>query len=327
MGGGVPAVAPDADPVRATPGAGWTSAALPDLGGRHFLVTGGTRGIGLAVARRLASSGARVTITGRDRHTTAEVASGLAGAFPVGAVGLDLGALASVRAAAQEVVEAGPLDVVVANAGVVARGYRRTADGFEMQVGVNFLGHFALVGLLLPHLLQGSAPRVVAVSSLASHAGRLGPRWLNAPGPGREATRAYPSSKLALLTWSQELARRSAAAGTGLLSVAAHPGYVDTELLLQGERASGRAFMRFAGKVAGLRPEQGAEPVLAAATVDGLEGGDYLGPRLGGFRGTPGRAWLGGVPQDPEQGHKLWDWAEHMTGVQVPAPFRENPGE
>ncbi|HEY8582078.1 MAG TPA: oxidoreductase [Capillimicrobium sp.] len=303
----------------------WTVTDVGDLSGRRAIVTGANSGIGLVTARELARAGARVTLACRDLAKGESALARVRAAAPAAdteLARLDLADLASVRAFAAE--QAGePLDLLVNNAGVMALPRRTTADGFEMQLGTNHLGHFALTGLLLGALRAGSVPRVVTVSSGAHRIGRIDFDDLQSERRYRK-WRAYGQSKLANLLFCLELQRRSDAAGWGLLSVAAHPGYAATNLQLAGPKMAGS---RVEGAVSSLlnrtvaqSDEMGALPTLYAATVEGLPPGAYVGPDgLGELRGHPHLVSAGPAAHDADTARRLWDVSEELTGVRFDA--------
>jgi len=208
--------------------AGWTTAQIPPQAGRIALVTGANSGLGLITARELARAGARVVLAVRDTARGEEAVGAIRQAAPGASVEterLDLGDLASVRVCAQTVAARHDhLDLLVLNAGVMAPPRRETADGFELQLGTNHLGHFALAGLLMALLLARPDARVVTVSSVAHRMGRIDFDDLQAQRD-YSAWPRYGQSKLANLLFCFELQRRAAAAGATLRSMAAHPGY------------------------------------------------------------------------------------------------------
>jgi NAD(P)-dependent dehydrogenase (short-subunit alcohol dehydrogenase family) len=298
----------------------WTATDIPDQSGRRAVVTGANSGLGLQIALELARHGAKVTLAVRDTAKGEEAASTIRSQARDAdlAVGqLDLADLASVREFARGWT--GGLDLLVNNAGVMALPRRTTADGFEMQLGTNHLGHFALTGLLLPALLERPAARVVTMSSGAHQMGRISfgnlqgerhyQRWL-----------AYGQSKLANLLFAFELARRAALQDVDLTSVAAHPGYAATNLQSQGARMEGSrvkgALAELGNRVFAQSAAQGALPALYAATMPDVTGGDYFGPDgIGGGRGYPTRAQASKTARDPELAGRLWAVSEELTGV------------
>jgi NAD(P)-dependent dehydrogenase (short-subunit alcohol dehydrogenase family) len=205
----------------------------------------------------------------------------------------------------------------VNNAGVMATPQRRTVDGFELQLGTNHLGHFALTGLLIPAL---SHARVVTVSSQMH---RIAPRApLGDPRAKRRYNRwlAYGESKLANLLFMRELDRRARAAGLELTSVAAHPGYSATQLQTSGPQLGGKSLsarvMAAATPLLGQPPAMGALPSLYAATYPQLPGGTYVGPsRLMEMRGAPKLVGMSRAARDDAAAGRLWELSEKATGV------------
>jgi NAD(P)-dependent dehydrogenase (short-subunit alcohol dehydrogenase family) len=226
---------------------------------------------------------------------------------------LDLGDLESVRAfaAAQE----RPIDLLMCNAGVMAPPRRETADGFELQLGTNHLGHFALTGLLLARLKAADAPRVVSISSNGHRMGRID--FDDLQGERRYSRwRAYGASKLANLLFMLELDRRARAAGVPLVSVAAHPGYTATNLQFAAPPLVDRLVMRVGNVLIAQSAEKGALTGLYAATVPGLPGGSYVGPDgPAEWRGSPQLVGMSERAQDPETARRLWEASESLTGV------------
>ena len=290
----------------------WTAQDLPALDGRTFVVTGANSGIGLAAARALgprrrARRARRPRpLPGRaggrdDRRGTTEVRQ------------LDLADLASVRAFADG--WDGDLDVLINNAGVMAIPEQRTADGFEMQIGTNHLGHFALTNLLLPRI----GDRVVTVSSGAHRMGSIRLDDLNWEQGGYKPWRAYGQSKLANLLFTSELQRRLGEAGSSVRATAAHPGYAATNLQGHTGNVLQHALMGVANKVIAQSDEMGALPTLYAATQD-IPGNSYVGPD--GFqeqRGHPTLVGRNGAAKDSDTAKRLWTLSEELTGVSVPA--------
>lgn len=289
------------------------------------MVTGANSGLGLQTARELAGAGAKVLMACRSREK-AERALELIGAEVEGAdlelVELNLADLESVAAAAGSVnARPEPLDVLVNNAGVMVPPRRLTADGFELQLGTNHLGHFALTGRLIEKLLAADAPRVVTLSSTAHRFGRINFDDLNSER-GYSRWPVYGQSKLANLLFTLELARRAEAAGTDLIAAAAHPGYAATNLQTAGIGlgAVGSLMkpLMWAGNVVFAQGDApGAIPTLYAATAPGVAGDDFYGPD--GFQEMRGRhpALVGrtGRAADPDAARRLWQVSEELTGV------------
>ncbi len=302
----------------------WTADDIPDQAGRLAVVTGANSGLGLITARELARAGATVVLacrdTGRGEHALSQIRAAAPGAdVSVGA--LDLADLGSVRAFAERfAAEHDRLDLLINNAGVMAPPRRLTADGFESQLGTNHLGHFALTGLLLGRLLAAPQPRVVTLSSGAHRIGRI--NFDDLQGERRYNNwRAYGQSKLANLMFCFELDRRATAAGTPLLSIAAHPGYAATNLQFAGPRFHERAIMVITNRVFAQSAEMGALPTLYAATAADLPGGSFVGPD--GFmeqRGHPHLVTAAGKAYDQDAWRRLWDVSEELTCVRWELP-------
>ncbi|WP_138733645.1 oxidoreductase [Modestobacter excelsi] len=287
----------------------WTTAGIPAQTGRTVVVTGGNSGLGLATARALAAAGARVVLAVRDTARGEQAAAGLPGQVEVRR--LDLADLGSVRAFAQEWT--GALDVLVANAGIMAVPEARTADGFELQFGTNHLVHFALTNLLLPHVTD----RVVTVSSGLHTSGRIVLDDLNWERRPYSATGAYAQSKLANLLSTLELQRRLTAAGSPVRATAAHPGWAATNLQSRSGSRLKDAAMALGNRVAAVSSEQGALPTLFAAVAD-VPGGSYAGPSGPLVRGTPTLAGRSPAASDPALARQLWTASAALTGVDFP---------
>ncbi len=301
----------------------WTASDIPDQTGRTILITGANSGLGLRSAEALAAKGATVLMACRNATKAAaareQVAARATGPAPE-VVPLDLSDLDDVARCAKALQDQlDHIDVLMNNAGVMAVPKARTAQGFEMQMGTNHLGHFALTGRLLPLLLAASAPRVVTVSSFGHKPGRIrfdDPNWEK----GRYiAWPAYFQTKLANLLFTSELDRQAGEHGDELIAAAAHPGYAATNLVASGP-GSTNAVMRVGGnvidKVMGQPDHMGALPQLYAATMPDVEGDDYWGPD--GFmeqRGHPERVGRSRRAQDAEAAERLWALSEDLTGV------------
>ena len=303
----------------------WTSSDIPDLTGRSIIVTGANSGVGFEAAKALAAHGGAVTLAVRDGERGAGAAEQILAVGPganVDVARLDLADLASVREFAAEWVAAHPdgLDVLVNNAGVMAIPRRETADGFEMQLGTNHLGHFALTGLLMGSLRPGG--RVVTVSSEAHRFGRMDFDDLQAVA-SYQKWRAYGQSKLANILFALELHRRASAAGADLRSIAVHPGYAATNLQRVGPEMSGSrvgvTMMALVNRVLAQSAEAGAWPTLMAATDPSMPSGAFIGPTgLRGMRGTPGRVTPSDAARDVDSALRLWELSTALTGVSYP---------
>jgi NAD(P)-dependent dehydrogenase (short-subunit alcohol dehydrogenase family) len=304
----------------------WSPVEIPDLTGRRALVTGVTSGLGEATVLGLVRRGCEVVMAARGRGKLDRAMADVRHLVPpaqVQPVIVDLADQGSVRRAAEEVATYGPLHLLVNNAGVMATPYRRTVDGFELQMGTNHFGHFALTGLLWPQLVASGDARVVSLGSQAHRMARRAP--LDDPRYSHRRYRrwqAYAESKLANLMFAFELERRCEAARLPVRAMAAHPGYASTGLMGNGRELDGRtlrgSILTAAFAVAGQKPEDGCLPTLMAATAD-LPGGTYVGP--GGFlemHGTPRVVKASTLARDPLAARQLWEISEHVTGVSFP---------
>jgi NAD(P)-dependent dehydrogenase (short-subunit alcohol dehydrogenase family) len=290
---------------------------IPSQLGRVAVITGANSGIGLVTAHELARAGAHVIMACRDTTKGESAAATIRGAIPDAKLDvetLDLASLDSVRAFAERYPH-DQLDLLINNAGVMASPYRKTADDFELQLGTNHLGHFALTGLLLGKLLTTPQARVLTISSTAHKFGRINFDDLQSER-SYQRWRAYGQSKLANLLFTLELDRRLRAADAHLLSVAAHPGYAATNLQFAAtpsriEKIGSTVLNRVYAQSA----ERGAEPTLYAATAK-IPGGSFVGPD--GFQEMRGAATVV-TPmrraRDPETAQQLWEVSEELTGV------------
>lgn len=301
----------------------WSTADIPDLTGRRALVTGATSGLGYETALELLRHGAEVLVAARNPEKAARAAQRLkeaSGQEPT-VVELDLADLTSVEKAADQLGKTyDRLDLLVNNAGVMAPPYRQTVDGFELQLGTNHLGHFALTGRLLPLLLKAPSSRVVTVSSFMHKSVRgISAEDFHQPAQGYAKWTSYGKSKLANVLFMLELDRRARAAGVNLLSAGAHPGYASTHLQAAGPELAGQ---RFTARVMGVgnmffaqSAAAGAWPSLYAATNPDLRPGSYVGPRFFEYRGAPKIVLPTQTAQDPELARQLWAWSVEATGV------------
>ncbi|MDX2166577.1 MAG: oxidoreductase [Deltaproteobacteria bacterium] len=301
----------------------WSTADLPDCSGKTVMITGANSGLGYEAALARAGKRARVLLACRDQAKGAAALAQIRAAYPdasVELVPLDLASLADIRRCAAEVAAAAPrLDVLMNNAGVMALPRRDTADGFEMQIGTNHLGHFALTGLLLAPLLAAPAARIVTLSSGAHRMGRMRFDDLNWRD-GYRPWGAYGQSKLANLLFTYELQRKLAAAGAAAISVAAHPGYAATNLQAAGPRMEGSSLkeriMEIGNALFSQSAAMGALPQLYAATAPDVQGGAYYGPDgLGELWGHPRAVQSNKASQDRGAAQRLWELSEQLTGV------------
>ncbi|ASK95105.1 SDR family oxidoreductase [Xanthomonas campestris pv. merremiae] len=305
---------------------GWTLADLPSQRGRVAIVTGASPGgLGYETALALAGAGAHVVLTARNPDKGEAARRALLARHPEAEVcveALDLARLASVRAFAKRLATRhAAVDLLINNAGVMAPPQRQTtADGMELQLGSNYLGHFALTAQVLPLLRAASAPRVVNLSSLAHRQARIDFDDLQSERSYRP-WKAYGQSKLAMLMFSLELQRRSNTHGWGVRAIAAHPGIAQTALIANGPDGAGR---RSASGVAtglftrciGHSASAGALPTLYAATSPQAQAGGYYGPNgLFELKGDPAPAKIAHQAHDQQGAARLWDTACALTGV------------
>ncbi|MCU4751012.1 oxidoreductase [Halobacteria archaeon AArc-curdl1] len=296
----------------------WTADSMPDLSDRRLVVTGANSGIGLEATRELARAGATVVMACRSRDRGEAAAGEIhadVGHADLVIESLDLASLESIRTFAAELD--GTVDVLVNNAGVMGIPRAETEDGFEKQLGINHLGHFALTAQLSDQLAADG--RVVTVSSAMHERGAIDFGDLHSRhsyGPWE----AYSQSKLANVLFARELQRRFEAAGTDQRSLAVHPGYADTDLQPRVARAKGSRIqlgMMWAANAVFAQPaSMGALPTLYAATAPDVNGGGYYGPGgLLNMRGYPDRQEPSKRAQNPETAKRLWDVSEAETGV------------
>jgi NAD(P)-dependent dehydrogenase (short-subunit alcohol dehydrogenase family) len=221
---------------------------------------------------------------------------------------LDLADLASVQAFADSWT--GDLDVLINNAGVMAVPLERTVDDFEPQIGANFLGHFALTNLLLPHITD----RVVNVSSVLNRLGRIDLDDLNWQSRKYKPWRAYGQSKLASLLISGELQRRLTASGRFVRAVTAHPGVVRSHLGTHLAGGPQRLLFNLGVRINGTSTDVGARPILWAATQD-IAGDSYIGPA--DKTGVPAETKRSSAESDTKIAHALWTLAESLTAPRL----------
>ena len=303
----------------------WTPKQIPSQQGRLAIVTGANSGIGYYAARYLAQAGATVILACRNTEKAeaarAKIAAQISAA-KLEVCSLDVADLDSVRRfATQFRGERRPLDLLVNNAGVMAMPERRsTPQGFEMQLGTNHLGHFALTGLLLPTLLGQQGSRIVTIASIAHKGGVLNFDDLNAER-SYDPRRAYQQSKLANLVFGLELDRRLRAHDAKTASLIAHPGVAVTNIVSNGMGTGAKA--RIAGFVIAAvaqSDDRGSWPTLYAATSPEAHGGGYYGPDgIAEIKGTPVEVKPKPQALDPAAAKRLWEVSEMLTGVRYEA--------
>lgn len=301
----------------------WKASDIPDQAGRTAIVTGANSGLGLVTATELARHGADVVIAVRNTTAGETAATTIRAQAPDAKISvrkLDLASLDSVRAFAERASdELDRIDLLVNNAGLVILGDRQmTFDGFELHLGTNHLGHFALTGRLLPLLQRGQSPRVVSLSSLSHKGAHLNfddlmfeKTW--------DASAAYGASKLANTVFGIELDRRLRAAGSPILSTIAHPGVSRSNLTPRAWEHRGAIGKVIASAYAAMNTqptEQGALPQLYAATAEGVRGGQFFGSAgKNEQRGDVTEVQATAEARDPRLGKSLWEASEQLTGV------------
>ncbi|WP_460712710.1 oxidoreductase [Nocardioides dilutus] len=301
---------------------GWTAADIPDQRGRTAVVTGANGGLGLVTARDLAAKGAHVVLAARNPKKTAEALETIRAAAPdasLEVVALDLSSQASVKDAASQILASHErVDLLINNAGVMGIPEARTVDGYEMQFGVDHLGHWTLTALLLPALLRTPGSRVVTVTSTAHHIGRAvsttNPHLEGRYGPWR----AYGQAKLANFHFGLGLQRDLAKAGASTTSLIAHPGLSNTDLQAVSVQESGgglsQRFFHTLARRTGMSADDGALPQLRAATDPAAKGGEFYGP-LFVNNGRPVRKPIFRRLGMSAAISRLWEVSERETGV------------
>ncbi|WP_068058025.1 oxidoreductase [Nocardia xishanensis] len=302
----------------------WNASQIPDQRGRTAVVTGANGGLGLETARQLAAKGAHVVMAVRNQDKAAAAMEDIRTAAPGASlelVSLDLSAQASVHAAGEKIFGSHKrIDLLINNAGVMATGEAKTVDGFEMQFGVDHLGHWTLTSLLLPSLLRTPGARVVTVTSTAHHMGRAvdpaNPHLEGRYGPWR----AYGQAKLANFHFGLGLQREFERAGVGTASLLAHPGLSNTNLQAVSVRESGggltQRFSHWAAVHTGMSAPDGALPQLRAATDPAANGGEFYGPMFVN-NGPPVRKPIFRRIGMNSAIAKLWEVSERETGVPI----------
>jgi NAD(P)-dependent dehydrogenase (short-subunit alcohol dehydrogenase family) len=286
----------------------WTATDLPDLSGRTVVITGASSGLGAIMARELAGAGARVVMAVRDVSKGQSVSSSVTGTTEVRQ--LDLTRLESIRSFANSWT--GEIDVLINNAGVMYAPAGKTTDGFELHIGTNHLGHFALTNLLLPHITT----RIVTLTSNLASGGKLDLDDLNWERRPYKAAQAYSDSKQANVLFTVELQRRLTATGSSVQAVSAHPGVAKTNLISHVGGFVGTMNKVVVGLIA-QSAEHGTWPTLFAATQS-IPGGSFVGPNgLGHMRGSPELAEAPKSCHDASAASTLWDLSAKLTDTNV----------
>lgn len=301
----------------------WTLRDIPDLGGRIAIVTGANSGLGYWTSLHLARHGADVVMACRSMDKGEAARQQILAVEPnarLSVMPLDLADLDSTRRFGERFLALGhPLHLLCNNAGLAMPPQDKTRQGFELQFGTNFLGHFALTGHLLPALRTTAAARVVHVASIAHRMGRIAFDDLHFERRTYKQMPSYGQSKLANLMFAFELQRRFATAGIDAISVAAHPGYAATNISAAnsiGATRFGQWAVQLGDRLLGQPAESGAAPQLFACTSADVRGGEYFGPS-GAFelRGRPKRVGSTAAARDEGSAARLWEVAENLTGV------------
>ncbi len=294
---------------------------IPPQSGRIAIVTGANDGLGFQTTLALSKTGIKVVMACRNLEKGDKAREKIIRQAPeanLELMQLDLSKLSSVRAFAEEYKQKHePLDLLINNAGIMIPPYELTEDGFESQLGVNYLGHFLLTGLLLPLLEKTPGSRVVSLSSNAHKNGKIHFDDLNFKKK-YSAFAAYSQSKLACLMFSKELQRRLEKSGSKVLSVAAHPGMSDTNLFKHVPKFVTTIFGRLIRSLMVQTPADGAKPTLYAALGNDIQGGDYIGPDgWQEWKGEPVKVKGTKLSDDKEVARKLWVESENMTGCKI----------
>lgn len=292
---------------------------MPDLTGKTIIVTGANTGIGYETALALYEKGACVILACRDLQKAEQAAADMQKFNGKGLLEtslLDLSDLASIYGFADRFMQKHEqLHVLINNAGVAMAPASVTTEGYELQFGVNFLGHFSLTGRLYPLLRRTAASRVVTISSMGYLTGEIDFDNLKSE-IAYDPMQAYRRSKLADMLFAVELHRRINAAGDRILSVAAQPGANKTELVRHMSEEAVRVGIERLGGY--MEPWQGALPSLYAAVAPDVSSGDFYEPDQGGYKGYPGKGDIQPKALDEALAGQLWEMAEQATGLRYP---------
>ena len=302
----------------------WSASDIPTLRGRTAIVTGGNGGLGLHTAAGLAQNGADVVIAARNTEKADAALNTIRAVAPearVEAWALDLSSLASVRSFVERwLSERGALDLLANNAGIMAIPRTLSADGFEMQLATNHLGHFALTLGLMPALQRAPAARIVTVSSGMHWMGSLHLDDLDGER-GYDAWAWYSQSKLCNLLFTAELDRRLRSAKSAVAALAAHPGYAATDLQQVAPKQTGSTFgsalFTLGNAMFAQSAAAGALPTLRAATDPEAQGGEFFGPRFLGWFGAPSQSARSSAAKDAKLAATLWEVSELRTGLSL----------
>jgi len=302
----------------------WTEKNLPDLTGKTIIITGANSGTGFAATKFMSAKGATIIMACRNPDKANKALQSIKkdnAEAKLDFIQLDLGSLASIRQFSEEFKKKyGSLDILINNAGMSQTPDIKTEDGFEMQIGVNHLGHYALTGHLMDRLVSTKDSRVVTMSSMNHEQGIMNFDNLFLEGEYHQM-KAYEQSKLANLLFSYELHRRLGRAGVSVESIAAHPGFVKSNIMKSNEytkRSFGFTLMfNVFDALLAMTPDKGSLGIMRAATDRTLKNGDYVGPtNIGGFRGFPKLLTSSERSYNEIDANKLWEMSEQLTGVE-----------
>ena len=301
----------------------WTEKNLPDLTGKTIIITGANSGTGFSATKFMSAKGATIIMACRNLEKAQEALQNIKKINPeakLDVMQLNLGSLASIKQFAEAFkVKYSSLDILINNAGVAQTPDIKTEDGFEMQIGVNHLGHYALTGLLMDHLVNTKDSRVVTVGSMNGEQGEMNFDNLFFEGE-YQPMKAYNQSKLATHLFAYELGKRFADAGMSVESNAANPGFIKSNILKSNEytkRSFGFTLMfGFFETLLAMTPDKGSLAIMRAATDRSLRNGEYVSPtRIGGLRGLPRLVTLSDRAYNAEDAKRLWEMSEQFTGV------------
>ena len=293
----------------------WNAQDIPEQKEKTVIITGASSGLGKEATRVLAKKNATIIMAVRNTKKAETVANEIRNEFPNALLDirtLDLGSLDSVRSFANDIIaDYRNLDILINNAGVMMTPYSETKDGFEIQMGTNHLGHFALTGLLMPLLLNTKNARVVATSSVAHKQGDINFDDINWESRDYSSSKAYSDSKLANLYFTSELVKKYKGNKNSPIFTTAHPGGTNTEL---GKHMNG--FMRLLFKLITQKVEMGTLPTLRAATDLDAKSGDFFGPnKFYEMKGFPVIVQPNKMAKNEANAKRLWDVSEELTGV------------
>ena len=292
----------------------WSIENIPNQSNKVIVITGASSGLGKEATKVLSGKSAIVIMAVRNTKKAEIVATEIRNEYPNAKLeirNLDLSSLDSIKSFAEEILtDHKKLDILINNAGVMMCPYSKTKDGFEIQMGTNHLGHFALVGLLMPLLKNTKGSRIVVTSSIAHKSGNINFEDLNWEKRKYKTTSAYGDSKIANLYFMHELAHRQMNDSGAPTITTAHPGYTSTDL----QRHS--LFWRIMNPILSQKVSRGVLPTLRAAIDPEAKSGDFFGPS--GFqelKGDPILVKSNELSHDSKKAEKLWDMSEELTGI------------